>query len=510
MFRFLESNSKPDTDIFHGHSSSRDMNGGIEIIGNGNTANIVFTNKNRHKTEAKIEVYQLHSLKKSHHFKSSREEVGEENLVNIWKTRRSNNAIIKYAGKKQLAFVFSTDSLLDETFQNLLSHRKFYRIDYLNEIEFCHLLQNKTGLSIDELRKIPGINEERVQLLLEGSGALVALLNHKITIMQLAALNDDLFQLLLKSDSVIKKILNLGLTIDQLQYVNLAKLSHCMNSSWELEDALKFVTIEQILGINHNPKRIEASTSSQRGSDSMVYMGGFGGGSGGGYVHEYDDNSMTIVHEKSSAKFSIKFGPLKDETRPAFDKAVEELEPIELIHRWYAFPRRTDDHHHKNIFYCPKLQLIHLEIFDLSFPEMEFRNNYNTYLLLSTAYYKERDFIKFLNEHGESVSELRQLPGMSLKKLELLCDHKHGIDFLLKAGIDISDLAKVDLDRITYILKNSTKAERALKFVDVRELLGMHSMTRRHSQGLFGSPSPSMPSNDAGEMVSNSKDCALM
>lgn len=502
MFRSLAPISKLNTDIFHGQSSSRDMNGGIEIIGNGNMASITFTDKNRRETKATIKVYKLRLLKKSHDFKNSTEEASDENLINTWKTRRGSNTIIKYSGNDQLAFVFSSDGNIDEAFLNLLSHREFYRIDYLNEIKFYRLLQDQAGLSIDQLRDIPGISEKRVQLLFESSSALAALLSHEVTIKQLASLNDELFQLLLKTDSVIKRVLNLGLTMDQLQHVNLAKLSNCMDNSWELEDALKFVTIEQILGINHNPKRIADGSASRRKSGGIVCLGGFGGGSGGGYIHEHDDNSITIEHEQSGAKLSIKFGALKDEARSVFDKAIEELELVELIHKWYAFPAKTTNGQRKNIFYCPELQLMHLETIDLSFPEDDFRNGYNSYLLLSTTYYKENEFIKYLKERGHSLLELKQIPGMSLQKLELLCAHEHDLAFLLKAGISMPDFAKVELNRLTYILENSIKAERALKFVDARELLGIHGMIRRHSQGLFvsPSPSPSAPSNNVMEI----------
>lgn len=485
MFRFLGLNSKPDTNIFQFRAVTNGLYGGIEIIGNGDTASIKLTDRNRRETKAILKVYNRQSLLNSSEFKNSMDDGYEESLVSTWRTRRSTNTIIKYAGNEQLAFVFTSEGKHEEIFKKLFSQSDFYCLDYFNETKFCLSLKEKTGLSIEALRNTPGITDKRVRLLYKNSNTFFTLLHHKVTIEQIAALNESIFKLLLKNSHAIKQLLTLGLTVDQLQHVNLSKLANCMNNSVELENALKLLTIQQILGINPTPKSIAEINATITQNNGMTHTPLVRGSESDDYSRLDTNTATRIKHEPSDTNFTIKFFKFEFTVASIPGIEIEKPEQIDLVHRWYVFPKLSNDYYQKQSFYCPDLKLMHSEKFDLAFPEEAFRNSPQRNWLSSTPYYAECNFVSMLEKLGHTVSGLKEVPGMSQEKIELLCAYQLSLEILMNAGIEITEFASVDLERLSAVLQNPIAAQHALKFVDARELLGIPVARKRYSQGLF-------------------------
>ena len=94
-------------------------------------------------------------------------------------------------------------------------------------------------------------------------------------------------------------------------------------------------------------------------------------------------------------------------------------------------------------------------------------------------------FAEFLNARGCPLSEYKKLPGMTQGKLELLCEGFPFMTEIMGKGIEIKDFARVDEQRLKHVITHYAQAEKALEFVDISELLGIHDISQQKGPGFF-------------------------
>jgi len=457
----------PYTKIFSGMSGSSTSFGYIEISGKGDTGIITFKDHERNETKAKIQAYTLSELKKTKDFKNAQEDSGVESLLHEWKTKRVGSKIVKYSGNDELAFVFSSDGDVNSDFEKLASSGEAFLVDYFKELHAVKSLKDETGLTLDQLRLIPGMDEKRVTLLINNISGMIKLLAH-------------------------------GVTIEQLGKADFAQLTKHLHAAWKIKEALKFVTIQQILGINHVPPAM--IDLPKKSNDGYIYCGGSGGGTWGDFSYTHNDKSIDVTYDKNKATLQVMFGTLKDEYVPS-EAGLSKMNPDVMLHRWYTLENEVNDKKEMvTTRYCPELKMIHRETTSPEFPEKEFKNGHYFSMLLTSPFYDEVAFGNFLNKKGTSIATLKSIPGMTTDKLALMFKDKYTIEDMLSKGMTFTDFANVDEKRFKYVLTNFSEAKSALEFVEPRELFGLANRPRRHS-GLFDGSAASAsvassPSND--------------
>lgn len=475
MHRFFIPEKKINTQIFFGSSKNTNNDGGIKVRGDGDKAIVTFYDKDRNETAATLKVLLLKKLKKTKEYlnlNSSTEEV----LINNWQTKKDDHRIIVYSSDKQLAFIFTCEGNAGEMFPKLLLSSDFNQLDYFKELHLCHYLSNTEGIHrVEDLMKLKGMNDERLQLLLEHHHDLNDLGKHNITLPELTKLNDNLFKLLLTNYSARITIFNLGLSLNQLEKAEFTKLIQVIKlTGLEINDILKFLTMEQILGIDHTPKKLDVNNFNIITNQKLQAVP-FGEGTRDGFKYHYEPKLLTVQDEKSLASFRIDFGTVTDK-KEAYDLKLScfNAEPLQLLHRWYILKTNSDTGSTRiRLLYCPKLSLIHRETIDSEFPEKDFDKNSINFMLMWTPLYKEKAFIDHLNKMGYNLSELKKIPGMTIEKLELILQERHNVEFLLGDQVQLQELAQVDINHLAYLLNNSNAAKKALNFVNPRELLGL-------------------------------------
>ena len=447
----------PETHIFSGSQYSATPFGGVGVEGKGDTAEITFTDKKRNETKATLQVFKLNKLNKTSDFLNAQEVEENEKYVHTWFIRKSKNQIIKYSGNDQLAFVLTTDANLDDRFSKLCVY-EYFHIDYFEELRFAVYLDRKFKLTCDDLREIPGMNDARIKLLQD----------HR----------HDL-------DRFISK----GLTLQQIGQVKLDVLKKHLDSAYKLDEALHFVSLQQILGIDHTP--LDLNSVEPFESSGERYIGGFGGGSLGDYSYDHSDNEMTYTHKKSKATYHINYGYLNNDLVKSFTQQANKVKPEQFIHAWHTMNMVTSDHIPMTLRFSPDTKQIVKETSDQNFPMDDFKKSY-TFLLYSIPYYKEIQFKEFAEKQGYSIEQLQSLNGMTKAKLELMLDFYHDVTDLVEKGVKLADFAKVDVARLKHVLTNFSKARSALEFVDARELLGLNGPSSpNYSPRFYNSPSSS-------------------
>lgn len=500
--------SIPDINLFYGSFTQSDSYGSVSVTGRGDAADIVFYDRhNEQSTRGSIKLYALNKMKKNVFFYHCMEGK-DETLLHTWGTKHVDKAIVKYSEQCPIAFVFSCDGDVENYFNKLFSVSEFLLLDYFKEVQFCEQLQKIAGITLAELRNTEGFTDERIRLLCEHNSNLKELLKCGVTIKQLAVLNDSIFNLLITNNEAIKKIFKMGLSLEQLEAVSLTKLMNCLDNSRELQEALKLVTIKQILGIDHVPKQLNVSVSKQN-KLSTTSSSVFSGGSSGNYSYKHDDSKLIITDMRNQSTFQVTFGMFQEGQLSIFNQAIlESATSIDLVHKWYIVTSEMRNNGKKhNIFYCPEIKSMHQELIDVAFSEEEFRNCAQ-YMLLRTVYYKEEKFTNSLNSLGYSIAELKNLPGMSLDKLELFYQNSYALECFLKIGIDFSDLAKVSCNRLHYLFNNRDAVDCALKFVDKKELLGLNKAGKMSENGFFAEATTQLP--DEQEDYTSKWSCFIM
>ncbi|HGC5753446.1 TPA: hypothetical protein ACIZBK_003142 [Legionella pneumophila] len=327
-------------------------------------------------------------------------------------------------------------------------------------------------------------------------------------------MNNERIQLLVNNIHGLTKLLQRGVTLSQIGLIDLNILKNHLSSSWKLDDALLFVTIQQILGLNHVPPAVSSIVMPKDEMGTYIYIGSWGGGSFGPFSYEHSDNEIKITHanKTKSVKSTLKvtFGEVKKEYLSNLNKEIVNLLPEKLVHNWYLIAKESNtSNDNVTSLYCPELKCLIQETSQSQFPEKEFRESgYST--LLSVPYYKEKDFIDFLIKKGSSLDELRNLNGFTEIKINALCKNKYELSDLLEKGIKFTDLAKIDEDRLVHVLSNFNKAKAALEFVDVFELLGLRDTSSNYSPRMFHSQTSNVSIHAPTEEVQQGSFCQII
>lgn len=456
MFGLSENKTKPITSIFN----TKHDDGGMVIVGRGNTADIYFDTSK--KELAQVIVYQLAKLIEREEFKQGVLDTEQEKLVHTWHTKRYNNKIIKYATEDQLAFIFDANTKAEENFNKLYDEYYFNRISYFREVLFSKIIKMHTHLTINELAQIPGMSEKKIQILYKYVFELKSIFGHKITIEQLAKLNNYLFEFIVNGDSNIGRVLELGITIDELAKVDNSQFDLCMNLNHLLRDALKFQTIHQILRLNKISKTIDYKETKKTPNTTMH-------GSRDGFTQHKINNCLLIKHQSTNSFFEVNIEKALEQN---INKKIENIEPEDLVHEWYLFSNISNEHCQIKKFYSPDSALILKETMTIHFPKDLFSRSIASDILQTFDYYREKEFVDYIGTLGYTILELKMFSGITIDKLELLSKNLELIKEFSRLGVPLKALINVEQRHLNYLFHNFSSVENALKFMEISDILG--------------------------------------
>jgi hypothetical protein len=457
----------PKTKVFFGNFYESTSFGGISLDAekDSSQAKIIFYDKDRHKKLANLRVFELKKLKKMPLFQSSSEDAKPEKLISTWTTHRNANTIFKVAGDEQLALTFTSNDVQND-FQKLFT-LDLRMIDYFNELNFCTFLKNNLNLSIDQLRLITGMNEYRIRYLLKHYGDFQSLILQGFTIEQLGIISQPQLDLLLNNSYQLDKIFKHGVTPSQLVTVNYDLLNKFFNQFTYIDNTLKFITIQQILGLNSKPLPLAEIKIDNYFHGKIVGYISSSNSELAGYLTTCESSmnkqTVKIQHAKSPGVFEATSIKLKDDLKD-FEQMRQQTSPIKLIHEWHVLKSAANE----RLIYCPDLRILLLENHQLKVPQ-----NILDFGMIDFVFYKEKKFTDFLTLKGCPIDRFRNLPGMSERKLKLLFENHYTMDRLLNTGINIEELADIHELRLENVLLNFNKIEDALKFVTMKQILDL-------------------------------------
>ena len=401
-----------------------------------------------HHTTDKIHVYELEQLRQSKLFQDAME-VSTEQLVALWHTKKSKNGkLIKYATNDELALVFSTSNGdVEEHF--FRSKYRFRKLDYFKECNFVQFLEQRNS-SVAELRATPGMDENRIRLLVN---------------------NLDSFKTLLDINYSLEQIAQIKPSIIESRYPK------------QLSKALKYATMEQLLGQSHTPpvaplvKTLYPISFADVGLGKLTQFGTFGDEI---IRHASSSEQLNLTYSKKyfmiethPSKWTARLEVLTEERKQALDSKILELQPEKMLFEWYHLEEKNAAGTMEQIIYCPEVNWVISEKKDSAFPETSelLETSFN-----SLPFYIERTFANLLRKHGSSFEALRSIPGMTEFKIFTMCLNQRGVSKLLGQGIQLEDFARIRGRRLAYVLSKLScnfDVECAMEYVDVRELLGL-------------------------------------
>ena len=577
----------PNTKIFpHGYQQSHTSYGHITITGEdkdiSDSAKITFEYHDGTEKTATLKVYQLSKLKSSSLFKQAKE-TGTESLLHSWTTKKSQQHIIKFSTDKELAVVFSSESDVEEDFLKLVEGH-FDQIEYFTELKFQDHLKS-ISISMQQLRSITGMDDEKIQLLtnnlsgfkrlsengislstigtmntarlqvlLKSIHHLLQLLPYGITLHQITLLDNDRVELLANKANDIKRLVENGVTWKQIEGMDNERilllmsnttgverllkhgatakqigsadkkaLSKCLKSWYKLGDALLFVTMGQLLGIDHVPPAINASSESKE-KKFLCLQGITAAGTHGDFSYNtFSANELKITHKnnQSETKLTITFGTPAAEAVDSlvilFDclkanPSPDAPKPEKLVHDWYLISASTNETTHDKVTtrYCPDSKCLMNEACQAGFPEEELKKN-SFGVLIHSPYYFEKEFVNSLVKLGSSLDELKNLKGMTQTKIETLCWNESNLRELLKLGMKFTDIAQVDENRLEHVMSQFYKAKSALEFVDVFELFGLSKKpTSTYEPRMLRSNAACSSTDEPGEESKDRSNCVIV
>ncbi|HEX2549756.1 MAG TPA: hypothetical protein VHM20_07995, partial [Gammaproteobacteria bacterium] len=442
---FSSKNPLPNTKVFWGRSYEKTSDGLIDLLRNEDDpskAEITLMDRSRNEKKTELQVFHHATLMKMPDYLLAVEDKKTENLVNTWRTKKNKKTIFKVAGETELAFSYTSPNDV-ETDLARISVLRLREIDYFNEVSFCKFLETQLKLSIDQLRMISGMDKSRIHFLLKNSSGFESLIKNGLTIEQLGIMSQESLQLLMAHIKELKQLIQHGVTSSQIATIDYPALKKAFDLSYYWRNALKFISIQQVLGLDAKPLSLEKIQNQKNNIyDHMSPLGGkvlFSIGVGrtefGEYVIHAESTSTTktvkIIHKKHKEVFSASAGTLKDEAIQEFEEMIKDMPPILLIHEWFIV-----SHEEGRILYCPSSKNIIQEKQEAKAPKqvLDFAKS-------RFDFYKELQFIEFLAEKGCPIEELRTLPGMSYYKFKLLFENLLTMEKLLSEGIKIKDFA---------------------------------------------------------------------
>lgn len=384
----------------------------------------------------------------------------DETLVHDWHMKTAPGMIIKYATDKQLAFVFTSSGSLAESFKlfhyatSILGNKKLFKeySCYFDEVRFVGCLAAH-HVTVKMLRDEYHFSESRIALLVKYEHKFNVLMQHGATLQQIKNMNPDLL------------------------------------AETDLYGVLKLVTLDQIMGINHNPP--PAPKARFRYSENLTMQGKGKTLNGRCEIEFSKDHYDLKYHHKNSAKISaltIRSYTPDEKEKNLLDCGLQGNTPQQLIHDWYHLDddrsEQTDGVIKK--IYSPELNLVIAKKLSSDFPVKKVEHQLNSPLGINPIYYQELRFEHILQKHGCSLASFRKMPGMTVMKLKIMSDQCQFFIFLLKNGMALTDFARIDEDRLLFVFNESSSAKNALHYVKPAELFGFElKKVRPSSSGFF-------------------------
>lgn len=479
---------------------------GIEITGIGHTAKIVLF-ENKDKTDITLRVNHAKHLKKEKYFQSAIEQP-EEVLVNTWNCRRGYGWLAKYNAERKSSVVIISDSAEEDLNKLLNFIEPFKKVDYFREKYFCHLLKTKCKLSMIELRNIPGMSGELIQLFSDNVLKLKELLDLGVTLQDflrvdlnaadiilqantetfkksllllqagLFSLPCDKLALLFLHFKEIEGLMKKGLTIAELRKVDSSRLECYLKHSVALAGALELVTVQQVFHLDESQPVI----NNKKIIDKEAFIWGE-------FSCEYSKQEYHLTHtgeDKSTTAFKLISGHPTDQELAKLNQSIEGKKPISKVFDWYKIDQNIHDQKMFVSYYCPTLKLLVQEARDHSFPMHGVKTDKELKEILRPApFYQEDEFCEFLKKQHYSVEQVKKLEGMTNEKLWLLTSNLTAVSSLVRCGISIADFAKVTEDQLRSVLTSYEQNKVLLNFMSPQHLLGLDQQKSEKKHGLF-------------------------
>jgi len=414
--------------------------------------------------------------------------------------------------------------------------RHFSQIDYFKERYFLHILATQCGVSLSDLQKLPPMRSDYIPILANQAFALADILTF-VSLQQLFSLEYHRLMLLLNNANKIHGLFKIGLTylhfskIDMDNLVDLVKaytyelekalsvltidqltslkrpqldymLRHADNmkilfahgltfeqfiqintktlkkiadiTSYKLENIVKLITIQQLLGVDHTPLVINDVPPLKRSVDTLF---GLISGAGNGFSwhnrHTSDKKGKLTLTYKDQSSITVTWIPTDEERIDVSKIQGTAMVPKKMIFDWYLLKESTYQHHTQKMLYSPELAIIVIEERDHAFPYDIAKNNSYVWSHVIAPYYDELNFVDFITANGCSIAEIEQLAGMTKEKMLILFYHQTVLKKLMDHGITFSDIAVADVKRLAHVVNHFLLADDALQFVSAHELLAV-------------------------------------
>lgn len=284
-------------------------------------------------------------------------------------------------------------------------------------------------------------------------------------------------------DELKKSLLEHGATKKDLQNTKSDRfdliLDKMNNDDLGLDNVLRILTIQQLLGIDKTRKSINKNKISSV-PDNHYFKDVHSSSDHFFNQRKEDDTTAEVVtHEvnniKKGLKLIVEYEILNDERLAKFNTFVSEnnISPVRMVHEWYSFGLPGEDDNKINEFrFCPLRKLLLRQTHDKDFPIDIFNERSDIYF--TRPFYEELNFANFLIEKCKtSLHALRKLSGMTQHKLELLSAGKFHwpLNLLLENGIKIEDFARVDEGWLQHLYNNRDFLYHSLMLCDAHEIL---------------------------------------
>lgn len=436
---------------------------------------------------AKLTFYSLKSLKQSNDYKNGIENKESETLISKWKTRRINNNLVIYSDDCKTAYNIYSADINGKIFQMLLDEIDIEDDAYFQEKRFCKLLTRHTNLTIEQLRHARILSDDRFSLIFKDPITFIRLIRANISLEQIKLIPYDLFYLIFKQPEFFDAICNGDISIPQLKQIDAKKISR--RPLAELNLALKFLTVTQILGLSHQPRPIEIfnKTNVLNKSKRVSFYSDHGlfnnypeTKTGDDFSYVADGKDITITHIKSKTTFKAKYEIVKIDLFGS-NGYVDQINHgaavlVRLVRDWYCINNENNLEvvNNSRKYYCPALQNLCDEEIQKDFPMEKFCKSPEYTVLSKILFYQEAELIAYLHKQHCNIDKIKE--NMGIEKLKLFCHKLDDLKFFVEKGIRVADLFEnVPLERVEFIFKNIDDAKTALNFVDAKELFGLRN-----------------------------------
>lgn len=430
------------------------------------------------ESRSTLQVYTLNQLKLDPFFREKFDRSETLKYFHTWKLRLKGNQLIVYSGENELAFKLKAHGGQDiiDDLKSIISADFCSSLTFFSEMRWNATAIKYWQMSIDQIKKLPNIDEKTLNLIFNRMSDISILVDRGISLRLLLAIDHD-------------KMINLIASADQLDMI------------------LKYVTINQILGIDHQPP-VSPRLKHKR-SDHIKFSNLFESGKSGLFSYEHNESGLTITYNNSKCEYE--YIKPTDDVFSQFNRTSNHLNTSNYLHQWVELAFQTNEQKEGNIishlYYSPELRLYINERYDPSFPLDEVKK-YHFHILVYVPMCYEEIVEKDLNKNNYSFEKARLLNGMTDEKLDVLTANYSNTKKLFKFGLTMEDLAKCDEDRLMMAVTNFDDVEKVLEFVDIKEILGLKahlpalklSANKKYSPTLFAQSSVKSHTEEADDI----------